>query len=542
DLEEKLKRQLKIMEGFVNEEPILEIDLPSYVEDKVTEFVVERVESEDPSSFSDVLMDEEVAHIEIEAKGAEVVEVKEESFVEVDRSEEEVSHFDVEDAEIEVVMVEEGLGEEMHMMVEAAEIEEGVPDVWMVEDESLRASTFSKGVAMIRKWVPDPGDKKGQEPRQPDEAEKEPKRCMHGLKDGYELVCEVAHGGARRHTRRWSIGIRHSGARKGAFKKDAHTRIGSYHPILEKYTLTYMTHSDSPYAHMYTFLHERMINPARAQAHILLQGTQSGMAYTFDYQQLTSYLTTHKTSTGRSVYFHRTPTISPTRWTRDTKFQSPIRNSQFAHLRNSQIRHMDSLTTLFNQKSSIKDLHTFSGTWRAIKAQVLADFIQEGTKVEEELGAEWQLFVDGSVAKSGARLGIVLVSPKGDYLEFAAKVGFRISNNEVGYEAVIKGLSLAKAGGARRVQVHSNSQLVVGQFQEGFEVKEDRMRKYIDEMRKLKEEFDSFELIQIPRGENGRADLLSKIAQSLVDCRSSSVTLLLLEKSAVEAEVAEIEE
>ncbi|CAA0840289.1 Unknown protein, partial [Striga hermonthica] len=78
---------------------------------------------------------------------------------------------------------------------------------------------------------------------------------------------------------------------------------------------------------------------------------------------------------------------------------------------------------------------------------------------EEESGGLWKLFVDGSVARSGAGLGIVLVSPKGDYLEFAAKVGFKVSNNEAEYEAVIKGLSLAKAGGARKVQVHSDSQL-----------------------------------------------------------------------------------
>ncbi|CAA0822262.1 Unknown protein, partial [Striga hermonthica] len=120
------------------------------------------------------------------------------------------------------------------------------------------------------------------------------------------------------------------------------------------------------------------------------------------------------------------------------------------------------------------------------------------------------------------------------------KIGFSVSNNEAEYETVIKGLQLAMAGGARKVQVHSDSHLVVGQFQEEFGVKEDR-KKYVDEMRKLKE-FDSFELIQIPRGENGRTDLLSKIAQSLVDCKSRSVTLLYLEKSVVDAEVVEIEE
>ncbi|CAA0839466.1 Unknown protein, partial [Striga hermonthica] len=56
---------------------------------------------------------------------------------------------------------------------------------------------------------------------------------------------------------------------------------------------------------------------------------------------------------------------------------------------------------------------------RAIKGQVLADFIQEGTKEEEDGGGMWQLFADGSVSRSGAGLGIVLISPKGDYLEFA---------------------------------------------------------------------------------------------------------------------------
>ncbi|CAA0834113.1 Polynucleotidyl transferase- ribonuclease H-like superfamily protein, partial [Striga hermonthica] len=179
---------------------------------------------------------------------------------------------------------------------------------------------------------------------------------------------------------------------------------------------------------------------------------------------------------------------------------------------------------------------------KAIKGHVLADFIQEGTKEEEDGGGMWQLFADGSVSRSGAGLGIVLISPKGDYLVFVVKMGFRVSNNEAEYEAVTKGLQLALAGGARRIQVHSDSQLVVGQFQEGFEIKEDRLQRHVDNIKKLKEEFGTFELIQIPRGENVRADLLSKIAQSLDDCKSRSVTLLHMERSATEVEVAEIEE
>ncbi|CAA0822963.1 Unknown protein, partial [Striga hermonthica] len=89
---------------------------------------------------------------------------------------------------------------------------------------------------------------------------------------------------------------------------------------------------------------------------------------------------------------------------------------------------------------------------RAIKAQALADFIQEGTKESGGSEGVWQVFADGSVSRVGGGLGIVLMSPKGDSLEFAVKVAYQISNNEAEYEAVIKGLKLALNGGARAVQ------------------------------------------------------------------------------------------
>ena len=41
------------------------------------------------------------------------------------------------------------------------------------------------------------------------------------------------------------------------------------------------------------------------------------------------------------------------------------------------------------------------------------------------------------------------------------KCGFRATNNEVKYEALIFGLSLAKELGIRKLDVHLDSQLVV---------------------------------------------------------------------------------
>ncbi|CAA0810223.1 Unknown protein, partial [Striga hermonthica] len=108
DLEEKLERKLKIMEGFVDEEPILALDLPSYDEDKVAECEVNQVEYEEPS-FADVFMDEEVAHIEI-------LVVVEEGH---DKTHKEGS------ADEEVFEVEN------EVLVEIFEVEERVPEVWI---------------------------------------------------------------------------------------------------------------------------------------------------------------------------------------------------------------------------------------------------------------------------------------------------------------------------------------------------------------------------------------------------------------------------
>lgn len=80
--------------------------------------------------------------------------------------------------------------------------------------------------------------------------------------------------------------------------------------------------------------------------------------------------------------------------------------------------------------------------WTAIKAQALADFIQETTRIVEEKDCE--LYVDISATKHGAGAGIMLVSPKSDELEFAIKFQYKASNNEAEYEALLQGLRLAE--------------------------------------------------------------------------------------------------
>ncbi|KAL0394778.1 UNVERIFIED_CONTAM: hypothetical protein Slati_4444000 [Sesamum latifolium] len=76
-----------------------------------------------------------------------------------------------------------------------------------------------------------------------------------------------------------------------------------------------------------------------------------------------------------------------------------------------------------------------------IKAQALADFVSENTGVslgDASKDEKWLLHVDGSSTIQGSGAGIVITSPQGEDLEFAVKFGFKASNNEAEYEALMQ--------------------------------------------------------------------------------------------------------
>ena len=70
---------------------------------------------------------------------------------------------------------------------------------------------------------------------------------------------------------------------------------------------------------------------------------------------------------------------------------------------------------------------------------------------------QWIVHVDGSSTQHVGGIGIILRSPKGDCLKYAARLQFQVTNNEAEYEALIMGLNLAKAMGVDSIVVHSDS-------------------------------------------------------------------------------------
>ncbi|KAL0457909.1 UNVERIFIED_CONTAM: hypothetical protein Slati_0418100 [Sesamum latifolium] len=162
-----------------------------------------------------------------------------------------------------------------------------------------------------------------------------------------------------------------------------------------------------------------------------------------------------------------------------------------------------------------------------IKAQALADFISEMTEMtikEASQDQKW-LHVDGSSTAQGSGAGIVITTPQGEDLEFAIKFGFKASNNEAEYEALVIGLRMAHETGAKHLLAYSDSQLVVKQVEGTYEANEENMIQYLQQIADLKTKFHHFQIIQIPREENAKADSLSKLASSLEDCRTRHITI-----------------
>ncbi|KFK41084.1 hypothetical protein AALP_AA2G084100 [Arabis alpina] len=101
------------------------------------------------------------------------------------------------------------------------------------------------------------------------------------------------------------------------------------------------------------------------------------------------------------------------------------------------------------------------------KSQVLVDFLIElpEDQTTKEVRPEiWELHVEGSSSKNGSGIGIRLASPTCEILEQSFRLGFRASNNEAEYEAIIARIRLAQGLNIKHVHALCDSQLLASQF------------------------------------------------------------------------------
>ena len=96
-------------------------------------------------------------------------------------------------------------------------------------------------------------------------------------------------------------------------------------------------------------------------------------------------------------------------------------------------------------------------------------------------------------------------------IEQALTFGFKASNNEAEYEAMISGLKLAIGLGIKKMIVFCDLRLIVNHIHGNYSAKEPRMSAYLKVVRDLMIKIPACTIEQIPRGENSHADALANL-------------------------------
>ncbi len=157
----------------------------------------------------------------------------------------------------------------------------------------------------------------------------------------------------------------------------------------------------------------------------------------------------------------------------------------------------------------------FSRLAETLKGEAAADLPHVSASVGPALegGAPRQarLYCDG--ASSGnpgpAGIGMVLYAPDGAEIQaWGAPIG-RATNNVAEYRALLEGLDRALELGVRRIEVFSDSELLVRQLTGRYKVRSPALAELHKRARALLDRFESWTARHIPRGQNGRANSIA---------------------------------
>lgn len=117
--------------------------------------------------------------------------------------------------------------------------------------------------------------------------------------------------------------------------------------------------------------------------------------------------------------------------------------------------------------------------------------------------------VNGSATGHASGDEIIITSPRGEELEYAIRFGFKATNNEVAYGALVNGLKIAHKLGASKIRVRSYSKLIVDQVLGEYKAREERMAEHLQVVQVLTTMFDVFSIEHVPREQNDRANSLA---------------------------------
>jgi ribonuclease HI len=88
--------------------------------------------------------------------------------------------------------------------------------------------------------------------------------------------------------------------------------------------------------------------------------------------------------------------------------------------------------------------------------------------------------------------------PEGDILKYAIQLEFSATNNIAEYEKLVTSLRLAKDLSIRQLLIRGNLQLVAKQVQKEYDCNNEKIAKYLAEVRRMEKFFIAFEVPYVP--------------------------------------------
>ena len=122
--------------------------------------------------------------------------------------------------------------------------------------------------------------------------------------------------------------------------------------------------------------------------------------------------------------------------------------------------------------------------------------------------------MDGSSNEGGSGAGLILVSPEEHRMHYALRFICKASNNEAEYKVLIAGLNLTKEMKVESLEIYTDSQLVVCQVTDEYQVRGKKMAAYLRKAKDLLSTFSSYTIQQVPRAQNAQANGLARLAST----------------------------
>jgi ribonuclease HI len=121
----------------------------------------------------------------------------------------------------------------------------------------------------------------------------------------------------------------------------------------------------------------------------------------------------------------------------------------------------------------------------------------------------WTLFFDGSKSQEGAGAGCIFIDPTGKHSFLSCRLEFKCTNNTTEYEALVQGLKKSIDLNIKELVVFSDSKIIVRQVKNTIHCNSPHLRNYQQEVHRLIENFQAFNITTIPRSNNMLADSLA---------------------------------